>query len=72
MFTVTLIETDLRERGFEVDMDSTGTRVIKLCEHRNVNVRCSSIIKQFKLKIKYFNRISIVTVPINVQMISIT
>ena len=46
MFTVNviLIETDLREIGFEVDMDSTGTEVIRFCEHKNVNVRCSSII----------------------------
>jgi len=40
-------------------MDSVGTGDVSFCEHRNINIRCSSTIKQFKLIIKYFKKISI-------------
>jgi len=54
---VIFIKTALREIWFEMWCDSAGKGNVSFCEHKNINICCSSIIKQFKLKIKYFNKI---------------
>jgi len=54
---VIFIKPALREIWFQMWRDSAGKGNVSFCEHRNTNICCSSTIKQFKLKINYFNKI---------------
>ena len=51
-----LLKLLLEKYDLRFEMDSAGTGKVSFCEHSNINISCRFIIKQFKLKVKNFNK----------------